>query len=462
MTASFRRRAFALACAVVPLIVAGALFIPAAQAHLPSTGTFSITPSERDLVGRPPVALTPTRVTNTTQSSYQVVVFPVMLTQNLSGAFQFADTRGSLDAARTILSASPSRFRLAPGQSRTVALRWRTLPRDTRAAYIGLIFQGQAQLTGGRSVPVISRLLSVNFFRRPGHYRSTGKFAGLHAIQVGPRVLSFIPRVKNTGTIVASPQHGRLTIADSSGRTVYSTSWPGQVILPGAERDFDIDVHSVLPAGTYRAHATMSFGTVHHADIATTFTLAGPNELSAPAVKISAFAAHGDVGQPAHITGRVQSTGTAPATVKVALSLFRVTGGLPGTNALASTTLHFAGMAPGTTRSFSVNLAKPLRSGEYEAVAQYVDSTGATTQLTSDFAAIHPRSAFYRIQRFIDQHLVLIILVIALIAFTLLITLLLRRQRHLELELRTAKAERQLISDAERDLDTTPDPPVVV
>jgi hypothetical protein len=302
--------AVALASLAVSLPVLEAPSIPAATARASAGGTFAISPSRRDLAGRPPVTLAPTRVSNTTRESYDVRVFPVLLRQGLTGAFQFDESPRPLNAARTILRVSPSRFGLAPGQSRKVRLRWELLPRGARATYVGVVFQGQARLKGGRLVPVISRLLSINFMRLPGHYHPSGAFTALRAIQFAPRVLRFLPRVKNTGDIVGSPKHGRLSINDSTGRTVYKTSWPGDVILPGAERDFPIDVKQILPAGGYTAHAMMSFGATRHAVISTAFTLAGPNKLLAPGAKIndSAAHAHDRVGRPAHVGGPEQST----------------------------------------------------------------------------------------------------------------------------------------------------------
>ncbi|HEY8867691.1 MAG TPA: hypothetical protein VIM22_12205 [Solirubrobacteraceae bacterium] len=369
-------------------------------------------------------------------------MFPVLLRQDLTGAFQFDERPPPLKAARTILRVSPSRFRLVPGQSRAVGLRWELLPLGARAAYVGVVFQGQRRLKGGRSVPVISRLLSINFMRLPGHYHPNGVFSALHAIQFAPLVLRFLPRVRNTGDIVGSPKHGRLAISDSTGRTVYKTRWTGDVILPRAERDFPIDVHQILPAGSYTAHAMMSFGANRRAEISKAFRLVGPNQLPTPGVKINDFAAHGEVGRPAHVSGHVKSTGTAPANLDFSLSLFRVTGGLADAKPLASGQLHFSALAPGSTRSLDVDLTRRLASGEYHVVAQYTDSTGTPQQLTSDFAASPHRGLFDRLWRFFDRHALLIILVIALIAVAVLVFRLLRRQRRLESELRKAKGER--------------------
>jgi len=429
-----------LAVASLALLVV-ALAVPTARAQVAANGTFSITPSRRDLVGRPPVTLLPTRVSNTTQQTYDVRVFPVLLHQNLSGAFQFAETPIPLGEARMILGVSPSQFQLAPGRSREVALRWELLRIRAREAYIGIIFQGQARIAGGGSVPVITRLLSINFLRLPGQYRSNGAFTALPVIQFAPHVIRILPRVKNTGDVVDSPQHARLAITDSAGRTVYRAPFTADVILPRAEREFPIDVQQALPAGSYMAHAVMSFGATRRAVISSAFTLTGPNQLTAPAVEISDFAAHGEVGRPALITGRVHSTGTTPANVDLTVSLSRVIGGLAETTPLTSKLLHFAALAPGTTRALRAELAKKLADGHYHVLAQYTDPTGASQQLTSDFAAVHRRSFVDRLRLYFDRNAPLIIGAIALIAVAILVFILVRRQRRLEAELRRVKAE---------------------
>jgi len=430
------RRAIALA-SLAALVALTAPSTPAI-AQLPAQGTFAISPSRRDLVGQPPVTLVPTRVSNTTPDSYDVRVFPVLLAQDLTGAFQFDERPPPLNTARTILNVSPSRFRLAPGQSHDVGLRWQLLPLGTRAAYVGVVFEGQPRRKG-TSVPVISRLLSINFLRLPGRYHPDGVFTALHVIQFAPRVLRVLPRVRNTGDIIDTPRHGRLTINDSSGRTVYKTTWSGDVILPGAQREFPIDVHQILPAGRYTGHAAMSFGAHRHTTISTAFTLVGPNQLPTPSVKINNFAAHGEIGHPAHVSGHVQSTGTAPVNLDLTLSLYRVTGGLPEAKPLASQQLHISDLAPGGTRPLDVKMARRLANGEYHVVAQYTDPTGAPRQLTSDFAASQDQGLFDRLKRFLDHHIALIILAIASLALALLAF---RRQRRLESELRKAKAER--------------------
>jgi P pilus assembly chaperone PapD len=438
-----RGRTLGLAALAICILALDAGSVPTARAQGSADGTFSITPSRRDLVGRPPLTLVPTRVSNTTQDSYDVRVFPVLLTQNLTGAFQFDESPRPLDAARRILSASPVRFRLAPGASRDVRVRWELLPLDARAAYIGVIFQGQRVLKSGQSVPVISRLLSVNFLRLPGHYHPKGAFTALRALQAAPRVLRLLPRVKNTGDVIASPRNARLAIHDASGHTVYKTSWKGDVVLPGAQRDFPVEVRRVLPAGRYTAQAVMSFGARRRAEISTAFTLVGPNRLPTPGVDVRDFAAHGDIGHVAHVSGHVLSTGTSPASLDLRLSLFRLTGGQASAKPIATRRARFSALAPKTRRDLDVDLGRSLAKGQYRVVASYTDATNAPHQLTSDFEATRHRGFFDRLHLFFDRHRLAIVLVIVAIVLGLLVFLLLRRQRRLEEELRDARAQRE-------------------
>lgn len=436
-----RRRVVAFALCATSLLALGGPSIPAAAAQGAADGAFSISPSRRDLVGRPPATLIPTRVSNTTKDTYDVRVFPVLLRQDLSGAFGFDDSPRPLMAARRILRVSASRFRLAPGQSRKVGLRWELLPLNARAAYIGVIFQGQRRVAGGGSVPVVGRLLSINFLRLPGRHHPKGRFSALRVIQSAPKKLRILARVENTGDIVESPKRARLTIRDLAGRTVYKTGWKGDVVLPRAERDFPIDLRKVLPAGRYTAQAVMRFGATRRAKISTAFTLVGPNLLPTPGVKINDFAALGEVGRTAHVSGQVKSTGTAPAKLGLALSLFRVTGGLAGDKPLAIRTLRFSALAPGSTRSLDVDLGGRLARGDYRVVAKYTDPTGAPQEITSDFAATTRRGLLERIKLFFDRNTTLIVLGIAVLVIAALVFLLLRRQRRLEAELRKVKSE---------------------
>jgi competence ComEA-like helix-hairpin-helix protein len=403
-----------------------------------ATGAFSITPARRNLVARPPTSLVPTHVANSTTTPYAVTVFPVLLAQDLTGAFTFSSDARDLQEASTILSPSLKSFLLEPGTSQNVSLRWNLLPVSSRAAYIGIVFQGEPR-AAGHSVSVISRLLSINFLRLPGVYHSNGVFTGLPVTQFAPQVLRLLPRVKNTGDVIDSPQHGRLLIRDAAGHAVYKTHWTGDVILPGAVREFPIDVKQLLGAGTYTAIAAMSFGANHNAKISTTFTLVGPNALPSPNVSIIGFAGQGGIGDPAHITAKVHSTGTAPVTFDLKLALYRLVSGLAGNTPVATTTVHFASLAPKSTTDLDEQLGK-LQPGQYHVIGSYTDPTGAPQQLISDFTATKHVSFWDRIKNFFSDHAVLLISLLALLLLAAALARLLRRQRHLEAALAAGAA----------------------
>jgi competence ComEA-like helix-hairpin-helix protein len=430
-----RYRASLAGAAAVALVCA--LLAPGfALAQGSTTGSFGISPARRNVVARPPTSLAPTHVADTTTVPYAVTVFPVLLTQDLTGAFNFSQDPRDLQAASTILSTSRKSFLLAPGASQDVSLRWNLLPLNTRAAYIGIVFQGQPR-ANGHAVSVISRLLSINFLRLPGAYHSNGVFTGMPVTQFAPQVLRVLPRVKNTGDVVDSPTHGRLLIRDSAGHSVYKTHWTGDVILPGAVREFPIDIKQLLGAGTYTAIAAMTFGADRNAKISTTFTLVGPNELPSPNVNITDFAGKGAIGDPAQITAAVHSTGTAPVSLDLKLDLFRLVSGLPSGAPVATRIVHFASLAPRSTTALDQRLGK-LAPGEYRVIGSYTDPTGAPQQLVSDFTPTKAVSFWDRIKNFLSDHAVLLISLLALLLLAAVLARMLRRQRRLEAALAAA------------------------
>ena len=168
-----------LALVLLGLLPAGA----AAQ----QDGQFSITPARRDLSGKPPASLGSTTVSNTTDGTIKVRVFPALLTQGIDGAFDVIETARDLRAAGLILTPSPASFTLAPGTNQRVAVQWNLLPRRSRAVFLGLVFEGIQLNRQNQPVNQINRLVSVTFLRLPGSYRRTGKITALRGEQAGPR-----------------------------------------------------------------------------------------------------------------------------------------------------------------------------------------------------------------------------------------------------------------------------------
>ena len=417
-------RTLALAVSVALLVnaaVSGAVPLPG------QTGGFGITPARRHVVGRPVLSLTPTTVINGTTSTYDVKVFPVLLTQTLSGAFAFSETPRNLNDSQTVLTVSPANFALSPGARRAVQLTWNLLPAGSKWVAIGVVFQVVARDQTG-PVHVVSRLLSVNFLRLPGLTLIRGRFTGLYPEQSGPHALRFLARVKNTGDRFWAPADGRLVIRDSAGRRVFSRGWSGDVVIPGAERDFPIDVTKILPPGGYTATVSMRFGAKRSRS--THFRLVGPNQLPTPAIAIHGFNVTGTVGSPAHLTAELQSTGTSPADVTLRMYL-GASGAVAGSPALASDQLAYRDLAPGSTTHINQALGGPLRRGSYRAILSWSDPTGAPHQLEADFTAAASRSFLQKLWDFIKHHAVILIGVLALVLILALAYLLgrMRRQR---------------------------------
>lgn len=425
---------------IVLLAVAFGLCAPPALAvPVPQvTGGFGISPARRDVIGAPPTSLTSTNVVNGTSSSYRVTVFPAILTQELSGAFEFADTPLNLNNSRIALSTSPDSFVLPPGGSQHVDLRWNMLPSNQKWIAMGVVFQGVAEGQSG-PVHVITRLLSVNFLSLPGLNKISGEFTGLYAEQFGRKQLRFVARVENTGNRVSAPSAGRLTIQNSSGNVLLSERWAGDVILPGAQRDFPIDVSKVLPAGPYTATVTMHFG--GEQSRSTAFTLVGPNQLPTPAIAIRDFNATGVVGSPAKVTARIISDGTAPAGVTLHIYLARASSIGQGAQALATGQVTYADLAPGSVRHLSHPLGRALRHGTYRVVATWTDHTGAQHTLEAQFTTTAARSLFATIWSFVEPVLIGLLVLALLLLLAELVRRAVRRQRRVEAELATVRAQ---------------------
>jgi competence ComEA-like helix-hairpin-helix protein len=399
-----------------------------------ATGQFGITPARRNLVGRPPVVLQPTQVFNRTRTTYDVRVLPVLLSQRVDGSFDFRLSPRELHAASLILSARPQRFTMTPNTRRDISLTWALLPRRTRAAYVGLLVQGVPRGVKQSQIRNQLRLLGVNFFRLPGRYFSRGTFTGLRGEQFGRR-LRFFARVRNNGQVVASPRRTLFEVLDSTGRSVYRTRWPGDVILPGAQRDFPIVVHARLPAGRYRAVARMRLG--RSRDQATLgFGLVATNRLPTPKVVLSTLNARGEIHGSAHVTATVSSVGNAPASPSIRLELFSVARGTPGRHPLASKHVTFEHLKPDAQEKLDVDLGGKLEKAPYRVVATYTPERGAApVQLTSDFVPVPHRGFLDRLGDWLDGNLALIIAVLAAVAIGALAYLFVRSRRRYEREL---------------------------
>ena len=421
-----------------------------AGSSISTSGQFGITPARRHVTGLPGIFLTPTEVINTTNSSYRVTVFPVLLSQQLTGAFTFSQSPSALAAGRNVLSVTPSNFTLAPDHEMKVTLHWNGMPAASRQADAGIVFQGIRQHQNGQ-VLVITRLLSVNFLTLPGRLTVSGRFTGLRATQFGKRVLRFLPRVQNTGQRAWAPSGGTFDIRDASGHVVYRTGWLGDVIIPGAQREFPIDVSKVLPAGTYTMTAGMDFP--RHQKITEQFTLTGPNRLPSASVNVPSFNASGTIGSPAEVVLKVVNPGTAAGSLAVRVKIAGAAGRALASHFSAAAVVSLPHVSPGFNKTIRRSLGHHLVPGSYQVQATWTDSTGVPHDLVMAFTASPPGSA----RGWLSRHWALITGIFGGLLLLLVLAVLLRRQRRLQTELAAALAHR-VSAEEEPESEHAPEP----
>jgi hypothetical protein len=385
--------------------VSGSLLAPSVAPASVATrlgGSFSISPARRTVVARPPVTLSSTRVANTTEATLRVRVYPALLSQNPSGAFTFDPAPTELARAERVLEATPSSFVLAANTSRQVALRWRSLPRGARTAAVGVVYQATPPREGG-PVQAVERLLGVDILELPGSYRLGGALTGLHVAQQAPHVLRFTAEVRNTGQAVAGPRRLELTIRDRRHTRLVHSPIATDIVLPGASRDFSVELAHRLPAGRYTAYAHMEYGTSDRESASSlAFALAGPNALTAPHLQVGPLIARGTVGAGAQITAMLANTGTAAAHPAIELRLFRLPGAAHN-GPLVHRLLEPSALAPGAHRRLDISLGR-LRRGTYMLSASYEDADGTPQTLVADFQAQPVVGTFTRVRQWLEQH----------------------------------------------------------
>lgn len=407
--------------------VLAALGLPVTASGQSDKGQFGITPARREVSAAPPVRLQPITAFNDTRVAFKVRVFPVLLRQVLDGSFAFSETPSDLRAASLILSSMPDSFTIEPGAQRTVQTRWDNFPSGTKAAAVGVIFEGRPVRQVG-AVQSISRLLNINLLSLPGRATSSGRFTRLRVAQVA-KVLQLVARVKNTGERIDRPTRGEVLIRDGDDKVVFRGRWPGDIVLPGAERDFPIPVAKVLQAGRYVGKATMRFGGTRRARIIAPFTLTGPNELPTEGFVVRGFDAQGYIDQAAKIRGVVDGTGTAPSLTTMRLSMFRVGVGASTTKPVATGAVALKAV-PGKQTPFSAELGR-LEAGSYRIEGTYRDPAGDQQTVTASLSAVKQRGFF-------DRHGTLVVVVLAGLLLLAVGAHLVRRHLRLRDQLREA------------------------
>jgi hypothetical protein len=371
----------------------------------PLGGSFSITPARRYVTGRLPLTLAATRVANTTQSVLDVRVVPVLLTQLPSGAFAYQLSSQALRAAQRVLTVSQRSFVLAPAGSNAVLLRWRRLPRGARTAAVGVIYQA-TPAAGGTPVRIVEQLLAVNILRLPGAYRSSGQLAAVHVSQAKPRTLRFVLDVRNSGQAVAGPSRLVLTIHGGGGRRLLIRQLTPDIVLPGATREFTLNLAHQLPAGSYTTIGHMAFGSSHDLSAEASFQLVAPNELPTSQLRLGPLTAQGTVDHDAHIAAQAQNTGNAPGALHVRLALYRLSGGAQATWPIATRTVTTQTLAPGAKHELREQLGR-LRPGTYELLASY-RTDGSPQTLAADFQAQRPLDLLAELRSVSREHALLL------------------------------------------------------
>ena len=423
----------ALALALVAAAIGVCADSAAAASSFANKGVLSMTPARRTLVGRPPMALTPTRVSNSTRLTMAVTVFPTLLVQYIDGSFGFNEDARDLNAAKLIFPVSPTRFTLKSGQEKELRLRWQLLPRTAKAGYFGLVVQG-VPVQKGRGVSSVLRLLGVNFFTLPGHWHVTGKLTALRGQQASPGVLRFFPRVRNTGQIHSQPRNGHCKVVGSNGTVVLNgLKYGAGVVLPGYAREYPILIQKphVLPAGSYVIKCSQRFGTTLSTR-SLPFKLSGPNTLPTASLKLQSVTGSGEIGSGFKVGALVRNVGSkaSPAILKVRVDKIRPA---------AAPLRVAAGRYPqgvlnaGASRKSSVSLGKTT-AGNYRVTVVLSDGHTDLDEKTADFTATKARGFFDRLQWW----WLLILLAILLVLWLLWRER--RRQRELERELSEARA----------------------
>ena len=408
-----------LAAAAGAAVLAGPADAPAQDAG----GVLGITPARRTETARPPLTLSPTRVSNTTETTFGVRTFSSELGQALDGSFTFGESPADLRRGRLIMPVTPERFELAPGNGQDLALRWNVIPEGKKAVYVGLVVEGKPQGERGENLNQILRLLGVNFFVTPGNHRITGTFTRLTGAQDGPRVIRFKPRVRNRGEVHAEPRGGRCVIFDANRRQRFRQTFGADgVVLPGFQRDFQILLReTVLPAGSYRMTCRMRFGS-RRDTIDYPFRLSGPNTLPTADLELERVQAEGEVEGAAEGTIEYRNRGSkaSPVLLKVTLGRARP-GRRPQT--IARETIRQEPLAAKGERSTGFELGE-LTPGSYRVTVTLSDGRTDIDTLTADFTAAPKQSLF----DWLKDNLLWLVLLLILAVIGFLIWLV-RRER---------------------------------
>jgi len=411
--------------ALVALAATGALLLtaPAAPAQTPDRGLFGIAPAKVLLETRPPRDIRPLQLTNTTRLTYDVRIFAAPLRPAADGGLTYdASPEGRALGRRTIKLAA-TRYTMPPDSRRDLGLRWlRTFP-GQRVAPMGIVVQGTPRGAAQENLSSIYRLVGTYLLQLPGGRRD-GDFARLTAEQGPKRSLKFTAVVRNRGEVYDEPRDGRLTVRDQRGRAVARGTFKGELLLPGTERPFTVTIDKVLKAGRYTATATMQFAG-RKRRIAQPFRLTGPNELPTTKLEIADLQGVGYVDEPARVKVRVRNSGTTTATAEVVARLD------PGGDERKSPPRR---LAAGEEATFELELGD-LDKRDYD-----ITTTANVGGKTFDSANISitprpERSWWSRFKRWLSEHAVLAVVLLALLALAAMAAVMWRYRRRVHAQL---------------------------
>jgi competence ComEA-like helix-hairpin-helix protein len=304
-------------------------------------------------------------------------------------------------------------FTLGPNARRDLPLRWLRAFSGSRVAPVAVVVQGLPRGIKEGSLRAIYRLVATYLLRLPGGRRD-GRFVSLDAQQGAKRTLLFTAAVRNTGEVYDAPRRGHVTIIDARGHRVSRAGFKGEIILPGAQRAFAVSTRKVLPAGEYRVTATMIFGASRKPKrISRGFRLVGPNELPTTKLRIVDLKAFGYVDEPARATVRVRNTGTRAVDATVRTRLIAAPGGRRASKPSDEQTTTRS-IAPGKDTTLELELGH-LGDQDYN-----IDTTALAEgrRFGTSTISISPRpkrTFFARFGRFISDHAVLLIALLAAI-----------------------------------------------
>jgi hypothetical protein len=395
-----------------------------AFAGAPAPGSFSITPADSRIDGRPVLSLPVTEVANTTAQRLDARIFPVLLDQQTTGSFSFDRDPRHLAAAARLLSISLPHLTLEPHSARSVDVKWRSAtPR--RSVVLGVVYEAHTEAAPG-TLETIERLLSVNVLTPSGTGPASAGLSSLKVGQSGRSRLRFTMLVHNSSRRAGTPERLGVRVRDrSTGSRRWVPIAPG-LIAQGATREFSATVGDDGRPGGYDATAEVSLGSTHGARSSVSYRLGKDGQLPTPSLLAGTVIASGAIGGQARAEVPVRNLGTAPAAAEITFTLYPLIAGLPSNDPAATFTAHSPAIAPGRSATVRARLGH-LKVGSYELVAGYRKPFRSQLPATVDFQARHETGPIAAALHWVSRNALTLSLAAGLAAALLAIALLVRR-----------------------------------